>query len=238
MFYYFLEIKYRIFFIILCWFILVVINYYYKNLLLFVIIKPCLKIVINKEVYFVYSNITEILYNYVLIVLFISTIITFWFFFFHLIDFVKLGLYHNEIYYMTHYIRYSIAFSLFCFFSCYFYFIPKFWFFFFNYSNSETINFNFFFEIKLEEYLYFYFNVLKICLIVSQTITLLYFWVKKNIKFIITCKNTRKRIYVLLFILSTMITPPDVISQLVIGWLFVIIYEFLIYCFIFKKLTR
>lgn len=223
---------------IVCWFILVIVNYHYKDLILFIILKPCLNITINKEIYFVYSNITEILHNYILIVLFLSSIITFCFIFFHIIDFVKFGLYSNEITFVTNYLCYSIVFSSFCFLSCYFYFIPEFWFFFFQYSKNENMNFNFFLEIKLEEYLYFNYNIFKICLIISQILTLLYYWVKKNISFIITCKYTRKRIYILLFSISTLVTPPDVISQIIVGGVFIIVYELFIYCFIFKKLTR
>lgn len=238
MFFYFLEIKYKIFFIVLCWFNLILLNYYYKELILFILIKPCSNIVINKEIYFVYSNITEILHNYIIVVLFLSTIITFCFAFFHIIDFIKLGLYSNEISFIKNYIYYNTVFNFFFFFLCYYYVAPQFWKFFLSYSTSNTVNFNFFFEIKLEEYLYFYYSIFKIGFIISQIITLLYFWVKINIKYIIIYKNTRKRIHILLIITSTIITPPDIVSQLIVSFMFIVIYEFFIYCFIFKKLTR
>lgn len=57
-----------------------------------------------------------------------------------------------------------------------------------------------------------------------------------NNKNIIKVKNFRKFFYYVFVVFSTLITPPDVYSQLCISLFFIVSYEILVFYFIFDTL--
>jgi len=110
------EIKARVninfFFLV----VLLIITYLYKNILLYLIIKPYL-ITTNKYCYFIFTDITEVLYSYITL---ISYIIIFFYglmFFFTTIDFIWLGLYNYEKNKIKTITLYSCSFFFFKFYS-------------------------------------------------------------------------------------------------------------------------
>jgi len=94
-----------------------------------------------------------------------------------------------------------------------------------------------FFEIKINEYLDFFFKLYFFCILLAQVFFVLSIKlndVYKKSKFT-SIKFYRKRLYFLFFILSTLITPPDVISQLIIGGIFILMLEVTIFVIILKN---
>lgn len=92
----------------------------------------------------------------------------------------------------------------------------------------------FFFEAKLNEYLVFYKSIYYLCNLICQIVILLFVFLdlfKTNLVYV---KKFRKTFYFFFFFLSTFLTPPEVMYQLIIGICMIIIYELTIIYTIFK----
>jgi sec-independent protein translocase protein TatC len=233
------EIKARVnihfFFLV----VLLIITYLYKNILLYIIIKPYL-ITTNKYCYFIFTDITEVLYSYITL---ISYIIIFFYglmFFFTTIDFIWLGLYNYEKNKIKTITLYSCSFFFLNCILLHTYILPTSCSFFLTYNNylDNELCFNFFFETKLKEYLSFYFKFFLNNFLISQLFIIFLvnwnFFFKTN-----TCiKTIKKKIYLFLIIVSTLLTPPDVFSQILISLITILVYEFFTYFYLFFNLIR
>jgi len=89
------------------------------------------------------------------------------------------------------------------------------------------------FEAKITEYIDFYISLYSLCNGSCQVFLILFLFIETRFDKINFIKNSRKIIYFILFIIATLITPPDVTSQIIIGCSFILMYEFII-VFLFK----
>ena len=100
-------------------------------------------------------------------------------------------------------------------------------------------NVNVYFEAKINEYLEFYLTFYRLWIINSQILSLiicLLFFLDITNSFI---KKSRKLFYALFVILATLITPPDIFSQLFSILILGFVYElFILFKVITKKLMR
>ncbi len=95
-------------------------------------------------------------------------------------------------------------------------------------------NLTFHFEIKLNEYLIFYKSSYDLCILIFQVAVLFMIFLdllRTNVSMI---KKLRKIFYFIFFSLSTFITPPEVLYQLIMSICIILIYEVLIIYMIFK----
>ena len=76
---YFLELRSRFLLVMLLWILTFVASYYCKETLLYLIIKPYIKLYPNELHYFIATDITEIFSSYVFISLFVSNQLTVFF---------------------------------------------------------------------------------------------------------------------------------------------------------------
>lgn len=218
---------------------ILLITYFYKNILLYIIVKPYL-VTTNKYFYFIFTNITEVLYSYLTLTYYITFIFSLGFFFFTIVDFVWLGLYNYE----KNQIKTIILYSFFLIFLNSFflqtYILPFSCSFFLNYSHNleDKLCFTFFFETKLKEYLCFYFNFFFINFITSQLLLLFILNWKFFFKTNNSIKKLKKTVYLLLIIFSTIMTPPDVLSQVLISVINIIIFECFTFFYLFFILVR
>lgn len=157
MFYnYYSEIKNRCLLLLLNWIFLFFVNYKYKEILLFLCIKPSLKSD-NDIFYFIFTDIKEILYIYIKLILAINNQLFIFFLITHFFTFVSLGLYKNEYTYIKNKIHTTIIlwfFSLIIFNNI---LLPISLNFFLSFQNFISfISLSLHFEAKLEEYINFY----------------------------------------------------------------------------------
>nr|QYC61861.1 Sec-independent protein translocase protein [Actinocyclus sp. mgcode 4] len=233
---YFVEIKNRVFIILSCTLLLIVSQlYYFKDTLLFVILKP--NIDQQTQFYLICTNITEGFFSYWYIIWIISLHFFFFFFLIHTCVFFLPGLYKTEKKVFKYYLVIYLVFEIYFVLIFYNIILPYSWNFFYNiFSNKLTqhLTIGLFFEIKINEYLSYFFSLYFICLLISQILFILniklYLMYKKS-QFK-TIKNHRKKFYFLFFIFSTIITPPDVISQIMIGLFLIILLEINIFLII------
>lgn len=231
--YYIKEIKNRLLLISLTWISTLVCSYYYKENILFLCIKPSLCYFKDSSFYFISTNLTEVFYTYLKLMYFISNNLTFILLVYHILIFLHLGLTSKEYKKIKFII--STSFFLWVFYILYInnYFLKLCWNFFINFQNSTNNSLSFFFEAKFNEYLTFYLLFYKICLLFYLMIVciLLIFEIYNKKQLI----KTRKFFHFFLFLTATLLTPPDIISQLCFSIILIAIFEILLYISFFNK---
>lgn len=214
------------------WLTVILVCYSFKEILLFTILKQSIRF--NEPFYFIFTDASEIFYAYFVIIFFFANQFLIIYFFYHFFVFLSFGLFSLEYFYLKFILK--ISFFLFVF-SIILYnkiFFPMCWDFFLSFKNCESTVMTFYFECKLSEFLIFYISYYYYCVSYFQFLILL-FWLflyqeKLSTKF-------RKLFYYLFLIFSTLITPPDILSQLFVSFYLFFSYEVLVFYFICKKVS-
>ena len=225
---YFFEIKNRFILLSIGWLIYTCIAYLNKETLLYVIVKT------NINNNFISTNVTDVFGCYLQIIYFTS---------FHLLVF--LGVYHFSTFvYPALYsfekkkLKDLIFLVFFFWFLSLFLFnlviLPFCWKFFLSFQQNSSKVVDIFFEAKITEYLETYFTVYFITILSLQFFVVIYLILSVLNKKLLLIKKTRKIFYLKFFIIATLLTPPDVISQLIVGSFFLAIYELIIVINIIK----
>lgn len=209
--------------------------YYYKLLLLILIIisNPILSNdVLN---YFIFTSITELFLIYILLGFLIAKQVIFFVILYHFICFLAAGLFRIEY----NYLKYLFFISFFLAALCSYFFnqilVPIASLFFLSFQDNTTKSINFYFEAKIYDYLKFITEIYFDCFLSFQLCVFLILftnYVGNNIKLL---KSIRKFFYLLLLVLSTITTPPDVFSQMFLFLMFLSGFEALIFINILKK---
>lgn len=225
---YIIEIKNRFFFVLFTWFVIAFVSYFYKETLLYLLL---LKSNSNNLTfnYFIFTNVTEVFSMFIKLVYFLANQISIFYLFCHVIVFITPALYYQEYKYL------KFIFNLFLFFwliSLGFLnkiLVPFAWNFFLSFHqilSNQTIYLHF--EAKINEFLNFYITLYYVCFfncLFFIILTLFSYYIKSNSTLI---KKSRKFLYFWLIFLSTLMTPPDVISQIILSVCFLIIFESMI----------
>ena len=224
------EVKNRIcllFLILLS--ILIIIYYYYFSLLVLIIISNTL---LSYEIlnYFIFTNIAEFFFIYILLSFFVAKYILYFALIYHIICFLSSGLYRSEYVYLKFLFIICLFFTWISNKISYKILIPAtttFFFSFQNYATSQSMPF--YFEAKIYDYLTFFFEIYFSCFYSFQLCTILFLlanYASKNLRFL---KSVRRIFYLFFLTLSTIITPPDIFSQLFVFFSFLIIFEAFIF---------
>jgi len=231
---YLLEIKYRILFCFIAWSFVVVNCYYFKEILLYIFIKPNLKLYDSNTLWFLTTDVTEVLSTYIELCYFLANQMIVPFMGYQFFFYFSNGLYTFEYAYFKKVLtKLTFWWGVFIFLLNTLLF-PTVWFFFFKFQN-----FTFHFEIKLNEYISFYKSVYFVCNSIFQFIILFFVFLDLLKTNILLIKKLKRICYYLLVILVTFTTPPEVIHQLICSTFTLIIYEFTIISVIFNyELTK
>jgi len=227
------EIKYRLFFISISWLLNICLSYYYIETIIFITIKPGLVLYTNDNLYFVYTHLNEIFNSYLSLIFMCANNITLLIIMYHLFMFFKPSMYIKE---------YNEVKKLFILFNVlwvsniitlYYIILPFSWKFFLSYQSTSILekSTSFFFEAKIQEYIYFIYELYYICFIFNVFFYFIIFFIQKF-------SFNKKYIYLIIFIFSTVITPPDVISQLMLSCVLIVIIEIYLYYNIFLNNLR
>lgn len=238
-YYYIIEIKNRILIAIVSWLLLIMITYYYKSTLIYLFIKPSYStgMVNNKNIYFIYTNVSELFYTYINMIINTTIPIFFSIIIYQLILFIKPGLYKYEYRNIITYCKLLISLLVLNLNIFYLIILPISVNFFINFqeliNNSQPIKF--FFESKLNEYINFVSNTILFCILISIIISIiLYYIMLKSKTYKDYINKNRKKIYFIVWLIVTVITPPDVFSQIVLGISIILIFEVYIVLIIFR----
>lgn len=225
---YFFEIRNRIILISFAWLITVMFAYFNKETLLFLSIKPNLDSFKETPFYFIATNITDIFSVYLSLTYLVGFQLTFIYFLFHVQDFFVPALYRAERKNLTLSFRLSFILWLLSLLLLNEIILPFCWNFFTSFQNQSIPSVNIFFEIRITEYLSLYVITYYITILIGQCFLFLFLLLNVLNNKLLFVRNTRKIFYLIFFILATLITPPDVISQLILGSTFILIYELVI----------
>ena len=234
--YYIKEIKNRSCFVFFTWVTTIIISYIYKEHLLFLCLKPGIQFFNKYSFYFIFTDLTEIFSTYIKLTYFITNQMTLFIFIYHLLMFITPGLYKFEYEKIKNIVLLSFSFWIIFVLLLNNMLLPLCWDFFLGFQESTKGSINFFFEAKFNEYLNFYLKFYKLCLMcicifISIFICLDFFKINKLNLY----NKIRKKFYFSFLILSTLITPPDVISQILFSSVFILLFEFIIVLNLFQK---
>lgn len=228
------EIKNRIILILLFYSFFFMFLYKYKNIL----IK--LTILIDKGMaykifdYFIYTSITELFSTYISFNFFICNLVLYFQLTYHVICFLSCGLYLKEYCCLKLFFITSGSFGILSLFFAHILMLPLL----LNFFLSFQLHNNFYFEAKIYEYLDFYkkvyFNTFINFQIIALLLTLLSL-VQNSYKQTIFIKN-RRQTYFICLTFATIVTPPDILSQLIIWIILIIFIEIIIFSLLMEKI--
>jgi sec-independent protein translocase protein TatC len=234
---YYLEIKNRFLLLFLTWISTVFVCYIYKEILLFsCLTKVYLFSQSNAIFYFIFTDVKEVFSVYLQLVFFVGYQVFIFYLISHSLAFISLGLYKFEYRYLKQMFYSGFFFWVVSFMLLNQILLPISWNFFLSFQSLTS--FNLYFEAKLNEYLNFYIFFYYICTFYCQiSIILVFFfdYINTNLDLI---RKFRKLFYYFSFFFSTLVTPPDVSSQILFSFAIIIIYEILIVFNIFKLFIK
>lgn len=230
---YLLEIRNRLILIFLTWLSIAIISYSYKETLLFIIVQPNKFFESDTDFYFIFTNVTEIFSAYVQLTIFLSIQIVFVYFIYHCFNFLSLALFNWEYYLVSMFLKSSFFIWYFSIILTNYVIIPLTWDFFFGFQKVASGQFmDLHFEAKLNEYLDFHISLYYLCIYCCQIFTIIIFFFNFVSSNLINIKKFRKLYYYTFILFSTLISPPDIISQILISSLLVFSFEVLVIIFI------
>lgn len=233
---YLLELKNRFFLVFLTWFSVILVGYFYKETLLFLFLES--EVFVNNEFkvyYFIFTDVIEVFSVYIKLILFISFQFFFFFTLYHIFVFLSYGLFIFEYFYLNYVIQIIIIIWIFSIILSKYLLIPMMWEFFFNFQKLNTINLHF--EAKLSEYLDFYIKFYYIFIFYCQIFIVFVLLLNYLIADLEKIKKFRKLFYFFFVVFATLISPPEIFSQILISLILILFYEWFLFCFIFKYST-
>ena len=222
-----IELKNRFLLSIYSWVCTAVTCYSYKENVVFLIAKPGINSYTTKNFYFLFTDLSEPFYTYLKVVMFISNQSLYIYTIYQIIVFLSPGLYMSEYINLIKKFSWGLAIISVYTYGIYCYILPWSWEFFLDVEKSK--NMVFFFEAKISEYLDFVLTIyyLMIAKIVILVVLINAIMLQSNLKE--SLKKLRKPILVIFLITSSLITPPDIISQLVLTAILCSMFEIMIY---------
>lgn len=233
---YVLEIQNRLLLIFVMIIILVLVSYFYKEVLLFGVIKPYNVITQLEFDYFIFTNVTDLFLIYLKLIYFVVTQLTQIIIMYQCFIFLSPTLFRHEYYFLLNFIKFFVTLWVLGLLLTSYVFIPYSWHFFLNFQSVVSNKFiSLYFEPKIVEYFTFCLTFYNLCVFYCQLFAIIFFLIwfysTDNIENI---KKWRKFYYYIFIVFSTFITPPDIFSQIFIGFSFILFYELFVFCLILK----
>jgi sec-independent protein translocase protein TatC len=225
---YYKEIKNRFILTFFAWMFCLSTSYYYKETILFALVDSSnLFLNSDEKPYFIFTNVTEVFYVYIQLILFISNQITVIILVYQVLIFLSLGLYQYELKRVKSLLQLFLLTWLAALFLLFNFVVPLTWKFFLSFQKDSTDKqfVSFFFEAKLSEYIQYFIDLYYVSLINCQFLVLLLIILNTVNEKLRKTKTFRKFFYLIFVIFSTIVTPPDVFSQIFISGVLIVIYE-------------
>lgn len=239
---YLVEIKNRVFLLFLSNIFIVLITYYYKEILLFLIITKKNSGIDALNFYnadlpfhFIFTDVTEIFSVCISLVFFISTQVTAAFFCYHIFLFLSPAMFLKEYKFLLLFTKVIFLIWFLSTLASNIIIIPVTWNFFLSFHDLiVSKSFNVHFEAKLTEYVSFYISIYYICGLYFQLFVLIFFLLNYINTKINSIKKFRKIYYFGFVIFSTTISPPDLATQILLSFFFMLAYELALFIFLIK----
>ena len=217
---YFLEIYNRFLILLLAWSLNFIVLYYYKEQIIYLLGQ-------HQEVafpYFISTSLTEIFFVYLKGSSFLALYFAYPILLLQLAIFIIPALYKYEYLIIRNFFFLSILLYLCTTIFIYQIFLPYCWKFFSSFQlRAEESLISLHFEARLADYLNFFFETYFLLnLILHLFLVFLFFLYKIRLN---TILKFRKLFYLSFFVFATLLTPPEVISQVLVGTFFIFFFE-------------
>jgi hypothetical protein len=219
------EIKNRIFLILITWFSVFFFAYIYKEIFFLSIIKN--NLFIN---YFIITHVMEVFLTHLKLSQFLANSFFFFYFCYHFFLFFISGLYYTEYHFLKNILLMCLVNLSFVILITYFFGVYIFWSFFF--KSQQVVSdhiIKVYFETKLNEFLIFYISFFYFTILSTFFFTILVFFSIHIIKNLFVLKNYRKICHSCLLIIIIIFIPSDLYSFLLIGVFVISIFEFFLF---------
>uniref|UniRef100_UPI003001ECC7 SecY-independent transporter protein n=1 Tax=Cocconeiopsis kantsiensis TaxID=3082010 RepID=UPI003001ECC7 len=233
---YFKEISKRATLLFLTFLLVLLVNFFYKEIHLFLILKfnvSFTKIGQLDYLYFIFTDVTEILSAYITLIFFTSVQIFCLYFIYHTFYFFSSAFFKTEYTYIKLNLAVLLLFWLFLAVIINKYLIPSVFDFFFSFQQTSNACVMYF-ESKLNEYLHFYTVLYYMFEFYFQFILIFLILLNSYFLNLKTIKKLRKVFYCTFCVLSTIVSPPEVIFQVFLSAIVVIIYEIFVFLSLLK----
>lgn len=229
---YYLEMRNRICVLVAAWIVSIFVSYVFKEVLLNIV--TCTNL--SRIVSFIFTNVTEVFSLYFHLVLFFSNQILLFFFIYHLLVLALPSITKMEASFFVFILTTSLIliFLSFLFFNTVLF--PLSWNFFLSFQSFDSLKtFSLDFEAKILDFGKFYTQFYFVCVVYFQAalLPILFFKYSQNDSQFYF--RSRKVVGYFCVVFCTMITPPDVLSQIFLSFCFIFFCEFLVYLSILKS---
>ena len=178
----------------------------------------------EKELYFIFTDVTELFSVYFKVILFFLIQVALWYLFYHIFSFLSTAFYFQEFKFVSFLFNSGTLFwFLSILFSSYL-IVPFGW----NFFLSFQLQQGFYFEARISEYFNFYSNAYFVCLVYCQFLAAFFVFLADIQQNYLYIKKYRKFYYYLFLICSTLLTPPDIISQILTTFVLTLVYEIIL----------
>ena len=235
-----IEIKWRIQYILIGILSNILICYYYKNNFINICLQPLKTNMGNGGMtvewgdILISTSIPEVFIVTLVTIMKYSLIIIIPIVYYNILVYMKSGLYQNEYKEFKQILFISFIFYIFGIVITCAYILPFGLTFFIN----EIINMHIVFTPQLSTYIGFIGNILLYALIAFQVPVFFVTIVNIGSHLTPSRKPYKKYIYFTFILISTIVTPPDVFSQIFLSTIFIIVFEFLTFCQIWLRAKR
>jgi len=226
------ELRSRAMICILFYIVIFVLCYLFSKEIYHFLLKPFIEVSQNNQNRkLIYTSPTEAFTTYLKLSFYSSLFFSFPIFFAELYLFLSPALYKNEKKNILLTIFFSSFLFLFGAIFCYFFILPMALKFFSSFENLSSINDStlpILLETKISDYLNFTINLLFGFGIAFLSPILLLFLIKGGYVKVKDLRSKRRYWIVIIFILSAILTPPDILSQISLAILLIILFEIVI----------
>jgi sec-independent protein translocase protein TatC len=234
---YFLEVRNRFVLVLLSWITVLISCYAYKETLLFLLVQPNMVISSFASFYFIFTDVTEVFTVYMNLIFFLGNQILLLYFIYHFFIFFSPALFNVEYIIIRNLFYFSFIIWLISIFIAKNLFIPLSWEFFSSFHTLFSLRFmDLHFEAKLGEYLNFCIFLYYLCIFYFELFAMLFYLFNVVYNNYIFLKKFRKLYYYVFLLFSTILSPPDIFSQILITIFSICIYECFVFCYIVRCL--
>ena len=236
----FIELKYRLLYLSISYLLITIICYIFAEELIYFIAKPLTSTVSNTDVIntkrLIYTNITEAFITQLKLSFYVATYLMLPTIMYSLWSFVKPGLYSNEKRFIKNTFIPSMILFVLSILLSYKLLIPTIYKFFIGFETSfESSMISIELEAKISEYVSTILQTIFIMSLLSQypiiILVLIYLGIIDH-KWLI---GRRKLFIFSFFCLGALVTPPDVLSQIILAVILLVSYEVMLYTVILYK---
>ena len=224
---YFLELRNRFTLLIITFVSTFFISYFYKEVLLFLFFEP--ELLTN---YFIFTEVSEVFYVYIELCMLFSFHFTLLMCVYQVFTFVAFGLFKDEYYIFRSILISLISFWILSLLLSKLFLIPMIFKFYFNFKVTNF--FDFYFEAGLLKYFNFYKEHYNLFAFYSQLLIIIVFCFNYLNQQLRSITKYRKLGHYLILLIATLVTPPDLVSQLALSFLFASFYELFFFLIVIR----